>query len=127
MNVKTKAASLLILVFIIGMFIGSLVTGAVQRRRFREINSMRGPAGIERLIERTVKPDDDQRVKLRPIIDKYSQKIFDIREINRSQMDLFIDSLRIEVTPILTAEQIEALERARQEMQRHRDSDRSRR
>jgi len=100
MNVKTKAASLLILVFIIGMFIGSLVTGAVQRRRFREINSMRGPAG---------------------------QKIFDIREINRSQMDLFIDSLRIEVTPILTAEQIEALERARQEMQRHRDSDRSRR
>jgi len=69
----------------------------------------------------------DQRVKLRPIIDKYSQKIFDIREINRSQMDLFIDSLRIEVTPILTAEQIEALERARQEMQRHRDSDRSRR
>lgn len=108
MNIKVKTVSILVFTLVIGMVLGALIHGAVMRNRFKQTAfRMRTQWGFVERMERVIQPDDSQREEMRKILRKHFQKMNQFQ----AEMSVIMDSLRIELEPILTKEQKERLER----------------
>ena len=116
MNVKTKITVMFIATFIVGIIVGALINGAYHKRRIARINEMRQRGGFAEFIIDTVQPDEAQLIKVREILDRYSARLSEIRRQNRVQFETSSDSMRSELSAVLTTEQNELLEQKFKEM-----------
>ena len=116
MNVKTKITVMFIATFIVGIIVGALINGAYHKRRIARINEMRQRGGFAEFIIDTVQPDEVQLIKVREILDRYSARLSEIRRQNRVQFETSSDSMRAELSAVLTTEQNELLEQKFKEM-----------
>jgi hypothetical protein len=69
-----------------------------------------GRPGLMHTVFRVVHPDSSQAVKIRPIVKEASNRIHAIGRKGGRETMVIIDSLRLELKPILTAEQFKRLE-----------------
>ena len=111
MKTKFKISILFLTVLLVGMVIGALINGAIIKNRMDNIMKLRGKGGYGTFIEQIIKPDDSQREQLRETIDKYSTTLFELRARSRNEMIAVMDSMRTEISPLLTDEQIDRLQR----------------
>ena len=102
--------------FIVGIIVGALINGAYHKRRIARINEMRQRGGFAEFIIDTVQPDEAQLIKVREILDRYSARLSEIRRQNRVQFETSSDSMRAELSAVLTTEQNELLEQKFKEM-----------
>jgi len=107
MNYKVKITGVILITLIIGMILGSLISGAIVRYHLSKIEDFREPGGFERFMERVVQPDESQHEKLKEIIDKYSEQLNEMR----IHAEAIIDSMTTELDSILTPEQKSRLEK----------------
>ncbi|MFC1725276.1 hypothetical protein ACFL4T_06590 [candidate division KSB1 bacterium] len=116
MTVKTKITAMFITTFVVGIIVGALINGAFHKRRISRINEMRQRGGFTEFIIETVQPDEIQLIKVREILEKYSVRLSEIRGKSRTDFEANSDSMRTELSSVLTPEQNTLLEQKLQEM-----------
>jgi Spy/CpxP family protein refolding chaperone len=116
MNVKTKITAMFITTFVVGIIVGALINGAFHKKRISRINEMRQRGGFAEFIIDTVHPDETQIIKVREILERYSARLSEIREKIRTEFEANSDSMRTELSSVLTPEQNKLLEDKFKEM-----------
>ena len=106
MSTRSKTALIILVTFLIGMLVGSLITTHVtlyqfQKRAFR----MRTPNGFIERLEMIIQPDDSQKEAVRKVLLKHFEQVAEMRD----GMPALIDSLHKDLDPILTEEQKQRL------------------
>ncbi len=118
MKMHTKSVMVIAGTLVIGIILGALISGAIMRDHLKRFPRGPFPDRFVNTLERVIRPDDANRDTVRVVLDRYSER-FD--EIFRSQEEVvqpLIESLRVELDPILTTEQKDRLERHHQRMEK---------
>jgi len=111
MTNKSKTSLILIFTLLIGVIIGSLITGFIRQQRVHRFNRMKPQEKFIHAMERIIKPTDDQHSEINRILEKYYSKIHEVREQHQGELLAIFDSLRNDIGLILTDEQKNRLER----------------
>jgi hypothetical protein len=118
MTTERKRALLLIgVTFIVGVIIGALATGMFARQfyfgrgRSEERKMREGRHGtLTDRIFKTVEADSSQKRLMKPIIDQTMMRIDNLEEASHKDAHIQLDSLKVKLRPILSAEQMDKLE-----------------
>jgi hypothetical protein len=107
MKIEIKSAIILISCLVIGILIGLLLDQTLIRWQFKQnMARVRHPQGMIFMMERIIQPKDEiQQKKIREVLDKHFQQFNKIQQNTRIKIAALMDSLQIELTPILTNEQ----------------------
>jgi uncharacterized membrane-anchored protein YhcB (DUF1043 family) len=111
MNVKVKAAIILIITLVIGMILGAMFNRAITQKRIRDFLAMRTQYAFAARFEKIIGPDETQKEEVRKIIDKYAKMFNENAERNHQEMTTLFRSFRDELRTILSPEQIKKLRR----------------
>jgi hypothetical protein len=110
MTAATRSALLLAATLALGLVLGALGMGALQRERRAQLGGLGRPPGFARHVEETIRPRDAaQEARVRPVIARAvdrNQRI--IREAN-AQLRASVDSLRTEMDSLLDDSQRQRL------------------
>jgi hypothetical protein len=112
MKIETKTYVIIVLTLVIGIIIGSLITGAVVRHRVRRFMSLGHPEHLADRIERIIEPTSTQRDTVHQILLQHAQQFHEIHGRFESQLQALKDSLKKDLDPLLTEEQKKRLERS---------------
>jgi hypothetical protein len=111
MTASTKSVLRLFSTLLIGMLLGSLITGAVNNRRMSNLAEMRSARGLAFHFEDVIRPEnEEQREAIRAVLDEAAPKFSAAMQESRERMRALTDSVRAELDPLLTEEQRERLE-----------------
>jgi uncharacterized protein YneF (UPF0154 family) len=102
MNIKTKVTLLILIVLIIGVFIGVALNRIILQHRIKEAFSRINPSRIPTFYERILAPDKDHSEQISTILSKHAKRIRNIREDYIEQMKRANHSLYNELAPYLT-------------------------
>lgn len=102
MNIKTKVTFLVIIVLVIGVFIGFMLNRIILQQRIKEAFSRINPSRIPKFYERVLAPDKDHSDQIRAILSKHAKRVRNIREDYTKQMQKANQSLYNELAPYLT-------------------------
>ena len=111
MKPGTKSVLILFATLLIGMVIGSLVTGALNNRRLDRLVEMRSGRGMAYFLEEVVRPESpEQREQIRAVLEAAGTRFAVEMEGSSDRMRQLADSVRAELEPLLTPEQRERLD-----------------
>lgn len=129
---RKKAIATLTATLIVGILIGVLVPGFVGRFRegrrhpMNERGRGRGDdkkAWFAHTIYKIVRPDSAQAQKIKPITEWASQEIEQVENTSNQQLIRIMDSVKVQLKPIISEEQIKRLdgfsERAKGHWRKH--------
>ncbi len=109
MTDRTKSVLLIVATLVIGMVLGSLVTGAIANRRLDNLAEARGR--ISAFFLDAVEPEsEEQAAAIREVLDAAAPRFKEIFESTRGEMMRLSDSVMAELDPILTDEQKKRLQ-----------------
>jgi hypothetical protein len=119
MSIRAKTVFIIAITLIIGILIGTFVlVPPIARQHFKRIASMRRPEGFIKGMEHIIRPSESQAETVREVLDTYSRQFDEINDRHHTQMTALMDSLRADLTPILTDEQNDRLDRIAQRTRR---------
>ena len=102
MRIELKAWAAIVGTLIVGVALGMLLSGALERRRHERAETMRRPGGFVEEMERVIHPRDAaQRDSLRPYLEEADQHNRAIVEGARGSMRAELDSMRARVDKLL--------------------------
>lgn len=119
---KTKYLLLLFVTFIAGFFIGSLTTGRVTKSKVQKIKSMNTPKGFRENIFKIVEATEDQKPKLTPVLDSFSNIHWQLMQKSWEEQKIMFNKLDSAIQPHITSEQFELLMIHKQKVLRNRDA-----
>ena len=121
MNVKIKSAIILILTLAIGVGLGIQIDRMIIKEKIKE-RFHRPPDShlFMRIFERIIEPEESQREPIRRIIEDHTKRLAKIDSTSRSQFAEALDSLRHDLEPILTEEQLNRIKENTKRIQRFR-------
>jgi hypothetical protein len=106
MKTGTKSMLLLFSTLLIGMALGSLLTGAINQHRLERLAEMRSARGMAYFLEDVIRPEStEQREAIRAVLDSAAPKFAAAMQESREKMRALTDSVRAELDPLLTDEQ----------------------
>ena len=109
MREKTKGALILFSTLLIGVLIGTLLSGWFIRDRMRPIPH---PRYFVRSTERLIAPqDEEQRQAVRTVLRRYVAKLRALDAKHREALKEQLDAARVELAPLLSEEQLRRLDR----------------
>jgi len=111
MSIKVKTTLIIVVTLIIGIVLGAMLNRALLHNRLRRTFSLINPAGFPAAFERIVRPDRDQRKKVREILQKHSARVREIRGEFRDHMIEANETLNKELDAVLSPEQKKRLEK----------------
>ncbi|MFH1011342.1 MAG: hypothetical protein V1784_08950 [bacterium] len=112
MNLQIKPTLIIIGTLLLGIVLGTLISGTLADQRFRRIRSMMRPHGFaEDLIEAIGPKDEQQRREITAVIENTDLRIQDLMRQSREEIRARIDSMAAELQPLLTDEQRTRLEK----------------
>lgn len=113
---RRKSILILSATLIVGILIGLLVPGFFHKyegrrhgRGGRELSNERKKEWFASTIYKIVKPDSAQAKQIKPITEWASQQIEAIEISSNSQMSAVLDSVKVQLKPILSDEQQQRL------------------
>ena len=110
-----------IVILIVGLIFGALVSSFFISDR-RDSHSPDGrrisKEHFKKKMIRVIDPDEDQFNKIDPIIDKYAERTSEITDKYFEEFSVILDSMRIELEPILTDKQKVRLQERRDKMEK---------
>ena len=102
MRIEVKAWAAIVGTLIVGIALGLLLNGALERRRHERVETMQRPGGFVEEMERVIQPRDAaQRDSLRPYLEATDQHNRAIVEGARGSMRAELDSMRAKVDKLL--------------------------
>jgi hypothetical protein len=122
MNMKVKTTLVILFTLLIGIILGVFIDRTIMRFQFRKrIAEVRQARGITSIFERIIEPTESQYEPVKEILAKYGKRLHDLREKSHQEMAVVMDSLRIELEPILTDQQKARLKNEMERMKDRRD------
>jgi len=106
MKTPLKSTFIILLTLGIGIVIGVLGHRAFLRRHFRTIEAIGRHGGMREIMERRIVPSPEQAEDVRRVLDKYDSLFHEMHVRTRDKMRAIMDSLRLELKPLLTPEQL---------------------
>jgi len=106
---KTKAVIILIGTLLLGVILGSMGNRFIVQNRFERMARMRQQEGFVRMFEFMIDPSDAQTDTVRTILRKHHQRFRDINMGHMENVRSVMDSMRKDLQPYLTDEQIARL------------------
>ncbi len=118
MSAATKSALLLAVTLLLGLVIGFTAAGPVDRMRIdRAQGPGRGARGLERHMEETIQPRDEAQAKLiRPVLARAAERNRHIIGNVNNALGASIDSMKLELAPMLDDAQRARLEGVTREL-----------
>ncbi|HEU4719911.1 MAG TPA: hypothetical protein VFS59_01005 [Gemmatimonadaceae bacterium] len=102
MSAATKSALLLAVTLALGLVLGAVGAGALERRRREEVGGLRRPPGFARHVLQEIVPRDSaQAALLRPIVARTAERNQAIMRDANARLRSSIDSMRTELAPLL--------------------------
>jgi hypothetical protein len=112
MQTRTKSTFLLLAVLLLGILIGILLSGVLVNRRMDRLARMRTGPGIAFFIEDAVRPQsDEQRARIREVLDAAAPRFAEVFDQTREELDALSDSVMLELSGVLSEDQMEELRR----------------
>ena len=106
MTLRTKSALVLLATLLIGMVLGSLLHGFVQRQRFRDALSLARPPQLIADIERVIGVEDDARRRaVRSLLEESSGRLRAERLEHALFLRTTLDSHEAALAPLLDEDQ----------------------
>ncbi|MFH1568711.1 MAG: hypothetical protein ABIL09_12000 [Gemmatimonadota bacterium] len=119
MNARAKSALVLVATLVIGMVLGALLFGMVQRERFRPAMRLARPDRFMASVEEVIRPRDEaQRHAVREVLERFDEQMKRNREQAAVHMRAELDSLQTSLSPLLDQTQRQHL---REHLLRHRE------
>jgi hypothetical protein len=115
MTIQLKSTLVVLATFLLGMVIGGLGDHWLMRPLFNA-REFRHPAGFLQFNEQVIQPQKSQRDTVRAILLKYHQKFEALAQQHRSELTAMLDTLHLELAPVLTEEQRSRLQQRREIM-----------
>lgn len=110
MKTQTKSALVLIVTLLVGVAIGAVGWSIVHNERMERMREMRREGGLYGVIDRYIDPESaGQEERLRAVADRYHRQLEDIYGLARSQRNVALDSMRAELSTMLSPVQQEAM------------------
>jgi hypothetical protein len=94
----------------IGFTAGFFTHRYAVQQRIERVARMRFAAGFENHLFRVIRAEAQQREELRPIVDKYAQRVAEEFNNHNKKRRSIIDSMYQEIRPFLSEAQLERLE-----------------
>jgi hypothetical protein len=117
---RTKSIALLVATLLLGVVVGALLNAWWAHERFERIRRLRTPGGFEQIVTRTVQPTSPkQRQEIEAVVGRTAQRLDSLRTRHWREVRRLVDTMRTDLEPVLTEEQLSALDR-RIEMHRRR-------
>ncbi len=111
MKPRVKSTLILLATLIIGMVLGGLVAGAMMRAHFAMIPSPDDFAPrFERAFMRAIDPEPEQEDAVREILNRHSARMAGMFQEHMQAAKNQTDSLKAELSTVLTEEQITRLD-----------------
>ncbi len=109
---KTKSVLILFSTLLIGALIGILLFGWFMRDRMRPIPH---PRHFVRSMERMLDPQtEEERQVLRAVLKRHGDRLRMLHDEHREALRVQMDSVRAELAPLLSEEQLRRLDRRRE-------------
>jgi Spy/CpxP family protein refolding chaperone len=110
MKVQTKSILILLVTLIIGIIMGTVGSGMLRDSVIRSrMSDLRSPQRFSRMMERIIQPTPEQQKQLREKFDQQHERVFELSEKFRVQMDSLNTEFEHELKDILTREQLDRL------------------
>ena len=115
MNAATKSTLLLAGTLALGLVLGASGAGAISRQRRAELRTFGRPPGFARHVTEVIQPRDSaQSAQVQPVIERAAERNRRIIRAANDSLRASIDSLRLELAPLLDEPQKERLARMTQ-------------
>ena len=109
MDYKVKSYVMLSIIFVFGFLAGMLVKDLLIKSPFEQIKNMRVIGGFAKRMENVLELSQQQREKIEPILRRYDGKFHELAESRMNEITILTDSLKAELKPYLSEEQIQRL------------------
>jgi len=119
MSTKVKSSLIVLTTLLLGVVLGALSTGALQKKKQALQNRMPHHERFERIMQRIIQPTGEQAQQIQAILDKRYDQIAGLQESFQDQIFALYDSMRTDLSQILTPAQQERLDRRLAEGPRH--------
>jgi len=116
---KTRTILLGIITLIVGFIIGMLTSAQIRLHRLKPVRMYFSEERFREGFYKTIQPDEEQKVIIDQILDKYAGKNSEIQSNFRKELDANMKAMRKELDSKLTKEQLSRLkemDERRQEM-----------
>jgi len=111
MTANTKSALLLGGALVTGVLLGALIVGAFVAHRVDRMDRLRQPARLAQFLERTIEPTSPaQRDSIRTVVRYRARQAAYILRQTRRDLEAVRDSLRADLRPLLTDDQLARLQ-----------------
>lgn len=109
---RTKSIALLVATLLLGIILGAVLNAWWARERFERLRRLRTPGGFEQIVTRTLEPTSpEQRRGIEAVVGRTAKRLDSLRAGHWRAVRATVDSMRVDLEPILTEEQIERLKR----------------
>ena len=107
---RTKSIALLVATLLLGIVLGAVLNAWWAHERFERIRRLRTAGGFEQMVLRTVEPQSpEQREEIEQVVMGAAERLDSLRARHWGELRSVIDSMRVELEPVLTDEQMQAL------------------
>lgn len=111
MKTKWKTIGSLLLMLVIGYMIGTFSTNIVSNRHYDKMAGMKHRDGFFYVFNQFLDLSGDQRVIVKEILDSHHERFNQVNEDHILAIKQVIDSLKTEIKPHLTADQLKIMNR----------------
>lgn len=106
MNARTKSLLLLLTTLVVGLGVGALATGAAMNTRLDELQRLRQRGGFTERLEAVIAPTDEaQQAAVHAALERAHERFHADRRACSERFRASADSMRAELTPILSEDQ----------------------
>ncbi|MCP2619797.1 hypothetical protein NLC35_00910 [Candidatus Aminicenantes bacterium AC-334-K16] len=111
MNVKIKTTLIILATLILGVILGAGLHRLYIQHRIKKIFTLQRPPIMARTLERVIQPTPEQRIRIRRILHRHTQRLLEIRREYETKLRQEMTAIQREIDPILTPQQRKRLER----------------
>jgi hypothetical protein len=109
MTIQVKSTLIIIATFLLGILIGFFGDRWTKRPPPFNAQEMRRPDGFIQFNEKLIQPTADQKEAVHAILAKYYKRFNRADGRHRQELTALVDSMHVELSPILTREQRERI------------------
>jgi hypothetical protein len=124
---KAKPILLILATLIIGFVLGMLTSAQIRNHKLNPVRVFFSEERFREGFYRTIQPDEQQKVKIDLVLDKYARKNSELQGNFRKELEASMKDFRKEIDTYLTKDQIARLkemDERRQQMIQHNRRDR---
>jgi hypothetical protein len=107
---KIKVILQLVVVLILGFFIGFLTHSSIMSNKIKNYSWRRGEVSFWTRSFSEAEVSEEQQKKIMPIVIKYSEKGHEIMRKSMAEVEPIWEEMEKEIAPLLTKEQLEKIE-----------------